>query len=149
MCAQYSPVETTDRVSMERYSSSHVIPAAEEVQFDQNPAHMQTSVKHLIDRPRYYTSAHKYDLNTLEIEYNTSINNGLTMTEVLDRLNNNGYNEIDPAKHSKCSIFLKYYFFTFINILLLFICILCIVISCLILNNSPYVKSLINCIIVL
>jgi len=123
----------------ERYSSSDVIAAAEELKFGQAQK-KQVVEDRLKDgkiskkqaenelKKAYTTMAHTYDKNRLEKEYNTSMESGLTEDQARKNLEQFGLNELTPPKHDPWWLrLLKSIFGGFFNVLLWFGSILCFI----------------------
>jgi magnesium-transporting ATPase (P-type) len=123
----------------ERYSSSDVIAAAEELKFKQDQA--KTVVEERVKQGKiskkdaqrelkkaYHTLAQTYDKPTLEKEYSTSLENGLTDQQAKDALTKYGPNELTPPKHDPWWLrLIKSVFGGFFNILLWLGSLLCFV----------------------
>eukprot|EP01084_Bolivina_argentea_P082631 149594_1 len=121
----------------ERYSSSDVIAAAEELKFKQSEAKQVVEdrlKKGKIDKKQaraelkkaYHTVAHTFDKETLEKEYKTSLENGLTQKQAEGLLITVGPNELTPPKHDPWWLrLLKSIFGGFFNILLWLGSVLC------------------------
>lgn len=123
----------------ERYSSSDVIAAAEELKFS------QAQTKQVIEdrvkqgkiskeqaqselKKAYTTLAHTFDRAELEKEYETSLEKGLSTQQAADFLIKHGHNELTPPKHDPWWLrLLKSIFGGFFNILLWFGSILCFI----------------------
>eukprot|EP00485_Elphidium_margaritaceum_P011517 CAMPEP_0202684584 /NCGR_PEP_ID=MMETSP1385-20130828/90_1 /ASSEMBLY_ACC=CAM_ASM_000861 /TAXON_ID=933848 /ORGANISM="Elphidium margaritaceum" /LENGTH=386 /DNA_ID=CAMNT_0049338763 /DNA_START=160 /DNA_END=1317 /DNA_ORIENTATION=- len=123
----------------ERYSSSDVIAAAEELKFNQaqkkevvenkvkagkiSKAEAQSELKRA-----YHTLAQTYDKATLEKEYQTSMEDGLTDAKAEEFLQQYGLNELTPPKHDPWWLRLaKAIFGGFFNVLLWVGSVLCFV----------------------
>ena len=123
----------------ERYSSSDVIAAAEELKFKQaqDKQVIEDRVKQgkisKKDAQRelkkaYHTLAQTYDKETLEKEYETSLENGLTTRKASENLTKYGPNELTPPKHDPWWLrLIKSVFGGFFNILLWIGSVLCFV----------------------
>ena len=123
----------------ERYSSSDVIAAAEELKFKQ--AQKKQVVEDRVQQGKiskkeaqkelkkaYHTLAQTYDKETLEKEYATSLENGLTTAKAAENLVTYGHNELTPPKHDPWWLrLLKSIFGGFFNILLWVGSILCFI----------------------
>ena len=133
------PVDDEDIEPQQRYSSSDVIVAAEELKFK------QAQKKEVVDtklqqgkiskkqaqselKKAYHTLAQTYDRPTLEKEYRTSIEKGLSTQTAADLLIEHGPNELTPPKHDPWWLrLLKAVFGGFFNILLWLGSVLCFV----------------------
>eukprot|EP01084_Bolivina_argentea_P192304 330171_1 len=103
---------------LERYSSSDVIAAAEELKFKQIIA---KKVYKIVKKP-YETSAHMYDNENLESNLETCLINGLTNKQAKKRLKKYGLNRLTPRRRKHwCEKLLPYIFVKCFN-LLLWIC---------------------------
>jgi len=123
----------------ERYSSSDVIAAAEELKFKQ--AQKKQVVEDRVKQGKisasdaqrelkraYHTLAQTYDKPTLEKEYGTSIEQGLTVARAQQLLQEIGPNELTPPKHVPWWLrLLKSIFGGFFNVLLWLGSILCFI----------------------
>jgi len=123
----------------ERYSSSDVIAAAEELKFKQDQA--KTVVEERVKQGKiskkeaqselkkaYHTLAQTYDKPRIEKEYQTSLENGLTVQQAQDFLTKYGPNELTPPKHDPWWLrLLKSVFGGFFNVLLWLGSILCFI----------------------
>eukprot|EP00485_Elphidium_margaritaceum_P001594 CAMPEP_0202689942 /NCGR_PEP_ID=MMETSP1385-20130828/5107_1 /ASSEMBLY_ACC=CAM_ASM_000861 /TAXON_ID=933848 /ORGANISM="Elphidium margaritaceum" /LENGTH=801 /DNA_ID=CAMNT_0049345161 /DNA_START=115 /DNA_END=2516 /DNA_ORIENTATION=+ len=123
----------------ERYSSSDVIAAAEELKFK------QSEKKQVIEdrlakgkiskadakkelKKAYHTLAQTYDKPTLEKEYETSLENGLTRSKAEELLREVGPNELTPPKHKPWYVRLLLSIFGgFFNVLLWVGSVLCFI----------------------
>jgi len=132
-------VDDDDIEPKERYSSSDVIAAAEELKFGQAQK-KQVVEDRLADgriskkqaeselKKAYTTMAHTYDKNRLEKEYQTSMTEGLTTQKADEMLAKWGKNELTPPKHDPWWLrLIKSIFGGFFNILLWFGSILCFI----------------------
>ena len=123
----------------ERYSSSDVIAAAEELKFKQ--AQRKEVIEDRVKagkiskkeaqnelKKAYSTLAQTMDKETLEKEYNTSLENGLSAAKAAENLAKYGPNELTPPKHDPWWLrLLKSVFGGFFNILLWIGSILCFI----------------------
>eukprot|EP01083_Nonionella_stella_P173986 601901_1 len=123
----------------ERYSSSDVIAAAEELKFKQ--AQRKEVVEDRLKQGKiskkqatselkkaYHTLAQTYDHHTLETEYNTNLQTGLTNEKADELLSINGPNELTPPKHDPWWLrLLKSVFGGFFNVLLWIGSVLCFI----------------------
>eukprot|EP01083_Nonionella_stella_P006622 19209_1 len=123
----------------ERYSSSDVIAAAEELKFT------QAQQKQVVDdrlaqgkiskkqaqaelKKAYTTMAHTYDRTELQKHFDTDLEDGLTEERAAQLLIEVGYNELTPPKHDPWWLrLLKSIFGGFFNILLWLGSILCFI----------------------
>jgi len=132
-------VDDDDIEPQERYSSSDVIAAAEELKFGQAQK-KQVVEDRLKDgkiskkqaeselKKAYTTMAHTYDKNRLEKEYSTSMEEGLSVSQAEENLAKYGLNELTPPKHDPWWLrLLKSIFGGFFNILLWFGSVLCFI----------------------
>eukprot|EP01084_Bolivina_argentea_P017128 31999_1 len=123
----------------ERYSSSDVIAAAEELKFKQ--AQRKEVVEDRLKQGKiskkqatselkkaYHTLAHTYDKPTIEKEFETSIDSGLTAATAARFLEEYGPNELTPPKHDPWWLrLLKSVFGGFFNVLLWIGSVLCFI----------------------
>jgi len=123
----------------ERYSSSDVIAAADELKFKQSEKKraVESKVKSgKISKKQaqselkkaYHTLAQTYDKATLEKEFETSIEKGLTAGKAQELVARYGLNELTPPKHDPWWLrLLKSVFGGFFNVLLWLGSILCFI----------------------
>jgi magnesium-transporting ATPase (P-type) len=133
------PNDDEDIEPQERYSSSDVIAAAEELKFKQSQTKQvvedrvkagkiskKEAQKEL--KKAYHTLAQTYNKETLEKEFQTSLENGLTQQQAKDFLTKFGPNELTPPKHDPWWLrLIKSVFGGFFNILLWLGSILCFI----------------------
>jgi len=136
----HKPSNDDDEIQpQERYSSSDVIAAAEELKFSaqrkkqavesqlkQGKISKKDAAKEL--KKAYTTLAHTYDRVKLAEEYQTSMEKGLTTDKAAEFLIKYGPNELTPPKHDPWWLrLLKSVFGGFFNILLWLGSILCFI----------------------
>ena len=141
MAANQNLVENDDEdiEPQQRYSSSDVVVAAEELKF--KTGEKKKVIKSQLESGKiskkeagkqleeaYKTMAHTYTLDELAQHYETSLDKGLTVDQAKDNLVKYGYNELTPPKQDPWWLrLLKSIFGGFFNVLLWFGSILCFI----------------------
>jgi magnesium-transporting ATPase (P-type) len=136
----HKPSADDDEIQpQERYSSSDVIAAAEELKFNAQQAKQtvedrvkqgKISKKEAASelKKAYTTLAHTYDREKLAQEYETSLDKGLTTAKAAEFLAKYGPNELTPPKHDPWWLrLIKSVFGGFFNILLWLGSVLCFI----------------------
>jgi len=101
--------EDEELPELERYSSSDVIVAAQELKFTQQRVaakvanEVKTGKKSVADAAKdlkaaYNTMAHQMDKNELQTEYKVDFENGLESADVEQRQKEHGLNQLTPPK---------------------------------------------------